>query len=1199
MAQKDKVKELVGRGLGSYHTKALQQMDRIERKNKEQNHKINILTSELDNDYLTKTEEGSVVSLEHSKEGMIYLDELQGNTLVNYCTDGAKELTLNGDIDVEGTSVTLTEGADNGKVDVVCEGNTMINLVKGYINGGVSGNRMQFSSTYRAYYTDMIKPNTIYTIITYKNGNRHLVCDSEYFSEDTVFELNLLTSQINDPNDYIVTKVTTSENAKYMYLYSTNNSSFGAKVMFLEGDWTNKEIPKEHFEGIKSVGELEDNKFEILSQNYQELNTDTNGLVCHLKVGTSAITNNIMSDLSGNGNNATLYGASINGNYLNFNGESDYATIDRCVSDDFTISLKAEVISAKGGSLENDGLWYNYAGLVDGEYPSIVNDFGLTITNEGYPCLGIGKPDITVRHKETCFNKLTTFTYTRNKTTGEMKLYIDGKHSATISSTNKNSLNDNPLLFIGKSATKTTAYAKMKFYELKIYNKVLNESEIFKFNKKEISLNEPLRGLPNGVKDKIVKIGGKWYVQRNCYQINFKEHPEIGLGYGGESSNTNMVSYSSWSSLVANGFPKGTDTSHSGMVSPRILFNNLPIIPKSSLSSIEGVGADGSGFNVSLSRTRLGITSDDRSINILKQWLIDNNCSIIYQLETPTYEEITDVELITYLDTTYISNNSTIPCNMKIQNSGYNAIIKPSTQYTVALDANKSGTIGINLGGAKVTTTNNVATITTPSTLTDDSLRLYGKGIKASKVRLLEGDKTNWIPSHFEGMKSSFEDKLQEDGTFKMEILSNNKNLIDIERMLNKDNYLKGTYASIKIPLKPNTTYYYKMDFKANNENRWIGVFSEPKGFAGTIRHLITWGNSNDRKITGQFTTDNSTEYYISIYKDWANFEDDAFYKELFTEVYNDFIICEENVDYTEGKSNKIQFSSIEPLKRVDDTKDKFIFKNNVLMIERNVGKVSIPSNFSVSVHRGSNEYYNSHSCGCYINTNIGNLIKTTGSDIEVICERFGYKYSIWSNGNYSEGICNIGGEGDGRIAMRIHNSLTGIVDSDDAGKCATKITNYLKANPFEVYFKLKEPTYEEVPFELQKIILEGYENGTLFIDTNIPPTSTVTYAGETPIVKSVRLNKTEVLNNTNDINNNIVPYLMDMDYRVVCLQLEGRTENVSMARLFGGTYEMLQRDILSNRYSKEEYKYRLDAYLSANKITENEYEKLGDMLND
>ena len=36
MAQKDKIKELVGRGLDSYHTKSLQQIDRIEKKNKEQ-----------------------------------------------------------------------------------------------------------------------------------------------------------------------------------------------------------------------------------------------------------------------------------------------------------------------------------------------------------------------------------------------------------------------------------------------------------------------------------------------------------------------------------------------------------------------------------------------------------------------------------------------------------------------------------------------------------------------------------------------------------------------------------------------------------------------------------------------------------------------------------------------------------------------------------------------------------------------------------------------------------------------------------------------------------------------------------------------------------------------------------------------------------------------------------------------------------
>ena len=156
----------------------------------------------------------------------------------------------------------------------------------------------------------------------------------------------------------------------------------------------------------------------------------------------------------------------------------------------------------------------------------------------------------------------------------------------------------------------------------------------------------------------------------------------------------------------------------------------------------------------------------------------------------------------------------------------------------------------------------------------------------------------------------------------------------------------------------------------------------------------------------------------------------------------------------------------------------------------------------------------------------------------------------------------------------------------------------WLKNNPTTVAYQLKEPTYEEIPYELQKIILEGYENGTLFFDTNIPPTATVKYAGETPIVKATKLNKTEVLNNTEDINDNIIPYLMDMDYRVVMLQLatEELEGGVSMARLFGGTYEMIKRDILSKRLTREEYGYRLADYFNAGKLTEEQVRELEEL---
>ena len=514
----------------------------------------------------------------------------------------------------------------------------------------------------------------------------------------------------------------------------------------------------------------------------------------------------------------------------------------------------------------------------------------------------------------------------------------------------------------------------------------------------------------------------------------------------------------------------------------------------------------------------------------------------------------------------------------------YNVIIKPNTLYTVALDTNKTGTIRINLGGAEVTTTNNVAMITTPETLTDNSLKLYGTNIKCSKVRLLEGDKTNWIPSYFEGMKSSFEDKFDAtDNTYKMEILSNNKNLIDIERMLNKDNYLKGTYSSIKIPLKPNTKYYFKFNFKPNNIHRWIGIFSEPLGFNGTFKKTFVWNENIDEIKQGTFITDNSTEYYLSVFQPSVSYNDNNWYKELFTNVYENFIISQVDDNYMEGKSNKIQFSSIEPLRGVGDIKDRFVFKDGKLMIERNCG---------VGILDGTESWrlINSQTLEktYYIQTNkFDSNIKRK----QCFCDKTPYN-KIWNTDN--EGVAIEGG-GEISYETRVRLNKNKLV-----GTTSENIKQYFRDNNFKIVYPLAESTYEEIPFELQKIILEGYENGTLFFDTNIPPTSTVRYAGETPIVKATKSNRVEVASNTTDINDNIIPYLCDMDYRIVVLELQqGQPIQADFYKLFGGVYEMLKRDILSKRLSKSEYGYRLIDYFNVGKLTEQQVRELEDLINE
>ena len=968
MAQKDKVKELVGRGLDSYHTKALQQIDRINKKNKEQNHKISILSNELDNDYLTKTEEGSVISLEHSKEGMVYLDELQGNTLVNYCTDGSKEMTLNGDIDLEGTFVTLTEGVDNGKVDVMCEGNTLVNL-------STIGSATFTERFIRVPLPYDLKKGTIYTLCLKQNNNT--------LPNGFVFRLRIGLGGNTNLNirlsneDNIINFTPTLDGLNYFEFYTSNSDDITngytatlSDIIMLEGDWTNKEIPP-YFEGMKSVGECEDNKIEILSQN----------------------------------------------------------------------------------------------------------------------------------------------------------------------------------------ADRTQQ------------------------NKKEILINEPLRGLPNGIKDKFVKQNGKWYIERNCLEYKPTSNDGWMIDNGGTNGENYLCCYTLKSFLINN----------SSYISRMILCDKLPFGEKSFTK--EMCCYSGAGYFEFI----LKVTTLDE----FKARLDELKPTVIVPTLTPTYEEITDVELITYLDTTHISNNSTIPCNMKVKNSGYNAIIKPSTLYTVALDTNKSGTIGMNLGGVKGTTTNNVLTLTTPTTLSDDSLRLYGKGIKGSKVRLLEGNKTNWIPSHFEGMKSSFEDKFDTtDNTYKMEILSNNKNILDLSK---HDGVTTYTYHGVTFSYDDKT-----QEFTVNgtatqdlgyqpllySNDRFL-VFDQNKQYTLSTTTLIPFTvQISERNVVPALTLHANSKFKnrfdrvdvnycntkMNYFMLWGISKGDTFNNLKFK------LQIEEgnsNTEYISNKSNKIQFSSIEPLRSVGNTKDKFVFKNNKLMIERNIGEITIKDTIlSTSKSSDTNRTYTTRfvldkKLFPNIKLQTGNAFKS---------DRF--KHTSWSLD--VEGF-DVGSNLDFNILNIRLSSL------DVKG-----LAEWFKNNPTKFAYILAEPTYEEIPFELQKIILEGYENGTLFFDTNIPPTSTVTYAGETPIVKSAKSNRVEVASSTTDINDNIIPYLCDMDYRIVVLELQqGQPIQADFYKLFGGVYEMLKRDILSKRLSKSEYEYRLTDYFNVGKLTEQQVRELEDLINE
>ena len=240
-------------------------------------------------DYITpsiedKVDKGSVISLPEASEGYINIDSIEGNTLVNYCTDGAKELTLNGDIDVEGTFVTTTEGVDNGLVDVALEGNTVVNLVQGVKSKTdtwitVNNNKVTFENPNRAgnvTFKIMLKPSTTYTVIIRVLENSLTSIRWDLYP-DTFEEF----PSINNKTGVITHKFTTPSDITSLYglrVYSPEAQT--GKVVFempmiLEGDWTDKEIPQ-YFEGMKSVGQDDVNghKVEVVSQNKNLFNPE-------------------------------------------------------------------------------------------------------------------------------------------------------------------------------------------------------------------------------------------------------------------------------------------------------------------------------------------------------------------------------------------------------------------------------------------------------------------------------------------------------------------------------------------------------------------------------------------------------------------------------------------------------------------------------------------------------------------------------------------------------------------------------------------------------------------------------------------------------------------------------------------------------------------------------------------------------------
>jgi predicted alpha-1,6-mannanase (GH76 family) len=183
----------------------------------------------------------------------------------------------------------------------------------------------------------------------------------------------------------------------------------------------------------------------------------------------------VAADASGNANNGVVNGATwSSAGYLNgcltFNGTSSYVQITNRIDNDFSIEFWVKTTETAG-----TGQWYSGAGLVDGDYPNVANDFGTALVGNKF-AFGIGNPDTTILSSKAINDgNWHQCVATRQQATGMIKIYVDGVLQAT-GYENRNTLNASSRLWFGAIAS-GGGYFNGSLDDIKIFNRTLSDGE--------------------------------------------------------------------------------------------------------------------------------------------------------------------------------------------------------------------------------------------------------------------------------------------------------------------------------------------------------------------------------------------------------------------------------------------------------------------------------------------------------------------------------------------------------------------------------------------------------------------------------------------------------------------------------------------------------------------------------------------------
>lgn len=501
-----------------------------------------------------------------------------------------------------GTDIDKKDDVENSFTDLKIGGNTLVNLMPkidsgNYVQLNASANWV--TSSYRTT-GKRLKPNTKYTVILdiYNNSlsstnnfhvnveHNNLMAFTEGWTVNKIGRhVKLFTTKSELSENMLAprTQIETAEEGKYVR-YS---------IILLEGDWTNKPLPQ-YFNGMLSVGDIVNNNIKLISQpNKPNL----------LRTGSTIPSSNTWWRSAG--------------------AQCEYTLIqDNSVPNGKYIKYK---MTAEG----QGGIYTS---------PISILEVGKTYTWSAYVKCSSNKSITMGCEQGGLITKDITTSWT--------------KFNCTFIAISKANW---ALVFYLKNATigDEVCIHSLKIEEGDLSDWCPNNEEILnniatdnlKYDNKIIELSEPLRGLPNGIKDTIEKVNGEWKIIRRCGQDTLNGNSLTGftVGAAGTSSyigeNVNRINFflkkAQWS----------VNRSKTVIVCNNFSYIDFHVTSNGSVErNSEAIcfhPNDSKYINLHILKSRL----TEQTMAAARTWLNANPVTVVYELENYIIEDIDPITL--------------------------------------------------------------------------------------------------------------------------------------------------------------------------------------------------------------------------------------------------------------------------------------------------------------------------------------------------------------------------------------------------------------------------------------------------------------------------------------------------------------------------------------------------------------------------